>query len=115
MANIGDKIQAAAEAALRHVLQHRETYLKAWVAETGTLPSDACLVEQTSVDGVRVQVALRREVAEAMIGPEQRIDPIRRAKTLLDALSDQEFLEAIDGRCLACGQKHLPCYCQRDE
>ena len=108
-----DELQAQAAAALNHVLQHRETYLKAWVAETGVLPSDACLLEQPTAFGAKVQVALRREVADAITV--QCIDPVKRARALLEALSDKEYLEALPTRCFGCGSKATPCHCDNDD
>lgn len=44
----------------REVLKHKERYLEAWVAETGLLPSECILLNQTLADGtIRIWVEKR--------------------------------------------------------
>lgn len=52
----------AARAAVEETLANRERYVKAWVAETGIMPSEAVLEEHVDViEGVRRFVIRRRE------------------------------------------------------
>lgn len=46
--------------AVLEVMQNRERYLQAWIAETGCLPSEAELCQQTDADGtIRIWVQRR--------------------------------------------------------
>jgi hypothetical protein len=55
----------AAQQQAREILAHREKYLKAWIAETGLMPSECELVEEIQHDGNRrVYVRRRTTLAE---------------------------------------------------
>ena len=40
---------------------------------------------------------------------------VAEVRAMLDKLSDVEFLEAIEGRCVHCGTKNPRCHCMNDE
>jgi hypothetical protein len=62
----------AAEQQAREILAHREKYLKAWIAETGLMPSECELVEELHHDGTRrVYVRRRTPLAERTRGDER--------------------------------------------
>lgn len=57
------------------------------------------------------------EYTQAMVKPaslefESAVTVVR---SLLDTMTDEQRIEAVSNFCLACGGKHLPCYCQHDE
>lgn len=41
-----ERLRQKADRMLRFLMRHRERYLKAWIAQTGILPTDAALVER---------------------------------------------------------------------
>ncbi len=61
-----DEISKSADRLFRDVIAHREKYLKAWVAETGIMPSEAVLIERKVVDpecldGLRSELTVRAD------------------------------------------------------
>ncbi len=45
-----DAIRKAADEQLAHIMANRDAYVKAWIAETGLLPSECVLEESRCVD-----------------------------------------------------------------
>lgn len=51
MGDLGEQLRAIAKQQLELVLQNREAYLRAWVAEHGCLPSECYIEEKRHEDG----------------------------------------------------------------
>jgi hypothetical protein len=60
--DFGAQIRALADQAYCNVMQHRERYVAAWVAETGLKPSESVLVQQDHGDGRTTFTAERRAI-----------------------------------------------------
>lgn len=56
-----DPFLLGAERLLRSIMQHRESYVRAWYAATGTDPRDAVLVQQDLGNGCMSVVVMTRE------------------------------------------------------
>lgn len=64
MSYISEILQLA-EQHHRRLMRHRERYVKAWLAETGLLPSECEIVEErfTTATGFTTRVTVRRRSA----------------------------------------------------
>jgi hypothetical protein len=71
-ASLKTEIVAYAERAFALILENREKYLSAWIAETGMTPSECELVEDRS-DPLRTVVSVRPRSAPAL--PVARVTP----------------------------------------
>lgn len=81
---IAEAIDRAAAAAYQHVMENREAYLRAWVAETGLAPSECMLVEQDDGQGGRTVTV-------------KRITPTEDAREPR-GISGREFLSELEKR-----------------
>jgi len=59
----GARSMEVANRLLKNLMFHRERYLKAWVAETGIMPSEAILCQRYRMDGV-IETWVKRRSAE---------------------------------------------------
>jgi hypothetical protein len=57
------KIEESITSAMRQISDHRETFVRAFLAEVGCLPSEAEMVEQRDLDGVTTLTLRRRTSA----------------------------------------------------
>lgn len=57
-----ERLRQKADRMLRALMRHRERYLKAWIAQTGILPTDAVLVEREVWDRETVTIVKVVEV-----------------------------------------------------
>lgn len=75
-----ESLEAAARELVRAVMENREKYLQAWVAETGLPPTECELVEEQRVEEGRVVlvVTVRPRAFRAFIATGEELDGIAR-------------------------------------
>jgi hypothetical protein len=75
-----ETLEAAANALVRTIMENREKYLQAWVAETGLPPSECELVEEQQVEDGRVVlvVSVRPRAFRAFVATGAELDDIAR-------------------------------------